>query len=68
MFNPFGFDWFKTEYDIGDFMNWIWCRGGVFVEADKSWETWWKHQYSCLSAILDIHDRGFWELCGYRIC
>ena len=41
VFNPSGFDWFKTEYDIGDFMNWIWCRGGVFVEADKSWETWW---------------------------
>ena len=41
MFNPSRFDWFKTEYDIGDFMNWIWCRGGVFVEADKSWETWW---------------------------
>ncbi|XWS12648.1 hypothetical protein CRYUN_Cryun37aG0108100 [Craigia yunnanensis] len=41
VFNPSGFDWLKTVYDFDDFMNWIWCRGGVFVEADKSWETWW---------------------------
>ncbi|KAK6283788.1 hypothetical protein POUND7_002740 [Theobroma cacao] len=41
VFNPSGFDWLKTVYDFDDFMNWIWCRGGVFAEADKSWEIWW---------------------------
>ncbi|XVF87488.1 hypothetical protein PTKIN_Ptkin18bG0124100 [Pterospermum kingtungense] len=41
VFNPSGFDWLKTVYDFDDFMNWIWCKGGVFAEADKNWEIWW---------------------------
>ncbi|XVE51335.1 hypothetical protein DITRI_Ditri02bG0031800 [Diplodiscus trichospermus] len=41
VFNPSGFDWLKTLYDFDDFMNWLWCKGGVFAEADKSWERWW---------------------------
>ncbi|OMO76428.1 Glycosyl transferase, family 48 [Corchorus capsularis] len=41
VFNPSGFDWLKTVYDFDDFMNWLWYKGGVFTEADKSWEIWW---------------------------
>ncbi|XVF27644.1 hypothetical protein REPUB_Repub14bG0126000 [Reevesia pubescens] len=41
VFNPSGFDWLKTVYDFDDFMNWIWRRGAVLAEADKSWEIWW---------------------------
>ncbi|GFZ06218.1 glucan synthase-like 1 [Actinidia rufa] len=40
VFNPSGFDWLKTVYDLDDFMDWIWYRG-VLVKADQSWETWW---------------------------
>lgn len=41
VFNPSGFDWLKTVYDFGDFMNWIWYPGGPFKKAEYSWETWW---------------------------
>ncbi|XP_057462492.1 callose synthase 11-like [Actinidia eriantha] len=40
VFNPSGFDWLKTVYDLDDFMDWIWYKG-VLVKADQSWETWW---------------------------
>ncbi|KAJ4836810.1 hypothetical protein Tsubulata_035623, partial [Turnera subulata] len=41
LFNLSGFDWLKTVSDWRDFMDWIWCRHGVFAAADKSWERWW---------------------------
>ncbi|XP_022764061.1 callose synthase 12-like [Durio zibethinus] len=41
VFNPSGFDWLKTVYDFDEFMNWIWYRGGVFAQAEQSWERWW---------------------------
>ncbi|XP_058221349.1 callose synthase 12 [Rhododendron vialii] len=41
VFNPSGFDWLKTVYDFGDFMDWIWNRGGVFAKSEQSWEQWW---------------------------
>ncbi|XP_078438766.1 callose synthase 12-like [Wolffia australiana] len=41
VFNPSGFDWLKNYNDFGEFMNWVWYRGGVFTKAEHSWETWW---------------------------
>ncbi|KAJ4981755.1 hypothetical protein NE237_032592 [Protea cynaroides] len=64
VFNPSGFDWLKTVYDLDDFMTWIWYRGGVFTKADQSWETWWYEEQDhfrntglwgkLLEIILDI--------------
>ncbi|KAK5840958.1 hypothetical protein PVK06_009866 [Gossypium arboreum] len=44
LFNPLGFDWLKTVYDFEEFMNWIWCRNGVFAKATQSWERWWNEE------------------------
>ncbi|XP_039166632.1 callose synthase 11-like [Eucalyptus grandis] len=44
IFNPSGFDWLKTVIDYDDFMKWIWNRGGLFIKADQSWETWWDEE------------------------
>ncbi|XP_017974639.1 PREDICTED: callose synthase 12 [Theobroma cacao] len=41
VFNPSGFDWFKTVKDFDDFMKWIWHQGSVFAKAEQSWERWW---------------------------
>ncbi|GFZ06219.1 glucan synthase-like 1 [Actinidia rufa] len=30
VFNPSGFDWLKTVYDLDDFMDWIWYRGVLY--------------------------------------
>ncbi|KAF3451161.1 hypothetical protein FNV43_RR07253 [Rhamnella rubrinervis] len=59
-------------------------RGGMFTSAEHSWETWWheeqdhlrttglwgkwKHQHSCLFAILDLYGSGSWDLHCYGIC
>ncbi|KAI5073079.1 hypothetical protein GOP47_0011092 [Adiantum capillus-veneris] len=41
IFNPSGFEWQKTVEDFDDWTNWLLSRGGVGVNADDSWETWW---------------------------
>ncbi|KAL5998859.1 Callose synthase 12 [Asimina triloba] len=63
-FNPTGFDWLNTVYDFGDFMSWIWYRGGLITKAEQSWETWWDEEQDhlrttglwgkLLEIILDI--------------
>ncbi|KAL8140433.1 hypothetical protein V2J09_006454 [Rumex salicifolius] len=64
VFNPTGFDWLKTVDDFGDFMNWIWYSGGVFVKAEQSWIAWWREEQDhlrttglwgkALEVILDL--------------
>lgn len=64
VFNPTGFDWLKTVDDFGDFMNWIWYSGGVFVKPEQSWEAWWREEQDhlrttglwgkALEVILDL--------------
>ncbi|KAJ4820602.1 glucan synthase-like 1 [Rhynchospora pubera] len=44
VFNPSGFDWLKTYYDFEEFMNWIWCPGGISVKSEQSWEVWWEEE------------------------
>ena len=77
VFNPSGFDWLKTVYDFEDFMNWIWYSGGVFVKAEKSWETWWYEEQDhlrttglwgkLLEMILDIRFFFFQYGVVYRL-
>lgn len=44
VFNPSGFDWLKTVEDFGDFMQWLWFKGDVFVKVEQSWEMWWEEE------------------------
>jgi callose synthase len=44
IFNPSGFDWLKTVEDFGDFMQWPWFKGQLFVRVEQSWEVWWEEE------------------------
>ncbi|KAG0630739.1 hypothetical protein M758_1G200900 [Ceratodon purpureus] len=48
IFNPSGFDWLKTVEDFGDFMQWLWFKGDVFVKVEQSWEIWWEEEQAHL--------------------
>ncbi|RVW37918.1 Callose synthase 11 [Vitis vinifera] len=77
VFNPSGFDWLKTVYDFDDFMNWIWCSGGILAKAEQSWETWWYEEHDhlrttglwgkLLEMILDIRFFFFQYGVVYRL-
>ncbi|XP_057523088.1 callose synthase 7 [Amaranthus tricolor] len=41
VFNPSGFDWQKTVDDWADWKRWMGNRGGIGIQPDKSWESWW---------------------------
>eukprot|EP00250_Pteridium_aquilinum_P004273 c14499_g1_i1 orf=375-5705(-) len=44
LFNPTGFDWLQTVYDLEDFQNWLWYKGGVLTKPEQSWEVWWNEE------------------------
>ncbi|KAH7423735.1 hypothetical protein KP509_12G070800 [Ceratopteris richardii] len=44
LFNPTGFDWLQTVYDLEDFQSWLWYKGGVLTKAEQSWEIWWNEE------------------------
>jgi len=48
VFNPSGFDWLLTVEDFGDFMQWLWFKGDVFVKVEQSWEVWWEEEQAHL--------------------
>lgn len=48
IFNPSGFDWFKTVNDFDEFVRWIWFPAGVFSKAEESWERWWYEEQNHL--------------------
>ncbi|KAI5082555.1 hypothetical protein GOP47_0002298 [Adiantum capillus-veneris] len=48
LFNPTGFDWLQTVYDLEDFQSWLWYKGGVLMKADQSWEVWWNEEHDHL--------------------
>jgi callose synthase len=60
LFNPMGFAWKKIVEDWADWNGWIKNPGGVGVQPDKSWESWWNAEnahlrYSGLgSKILEV--------------
>ncbi|KAK3424620.1 hypothetical protein EUGRSUZ_F01403 [Eucalyptus grandis] len=41
LFNPSGFIWDKIVDDWKDWNKWINVQGGIGVQPDKSWESWW---------------------------
>lgn len=44
VFNPSGFDWQKTVDDWVDWKRWMGNRGGIGIQPDKSWESWWEEE------------------------
>ncbi|XP_021300707.1 callose synthase 7-like [Herrania umbratica] len=44
VFNPSGFDWQKTVDDWTDWKRWMGNRGGIGIDPDKSWESWWEEE------------------------
>ncbi|CAN6245484.1 unnamed protein product [Urochloa humidicola] len=44
LFNPSGFEWQKIVDDWTDWNKWISNRGGIGVQAEKSWESWWEKE------------------------
>ncbi|XP_031490403.1 callose synthase 7-like [Nymphaea colorata] len=44
VFNPSGFEWQKTVDDFTDWTRWVGNRGGIGIQADKSWESWWEEE------------------------
>ncbi|XVF58503.1 hypothetical protein PTKIN_Ptkin07bG0071100 [Pterospermum kingtungense] len=41
VFNPSGFDWQKMVDDWTDWKRWMGIRGGIGIQPEKSWESWW---------------------------
>ncbi|MFS7994499.1 putative 1,3-beta-glucan synthase [Helianthus anomalus] len=41
LFNPSGFDWSKIIDDWKDWNKWIKQQGGIGIQQDKSWQSWW---------------------------
>ncbi|CAM8991651.1 unnamed protein product [Rhodiola kirilowii] len=41
VFNPSGFDWQKTVDDWTDWKRWMGNRGGIGLQPENSWESWW---------------------------
>ncbi|XP_017983319.1 PREDICTED: callose synthase 7 isoform X2 [Theobroma cacao] len=44
VFNPSGFDWQKTVDDWTDWKRWMGNRGGIGIDPNKSWESWWEEE------------------------
>ncbi|PPD67609.1 hypothetical protein GOBAR_DD35518 [Gossypium barbadense] len=44
IFNPSGFEWQKTVNDWTDWKWWMGIRGGVGIQPENSWESWWDEE------------------------
>ncbi|XP_048538408.1 putative callose synthase 8 isoform X3 [Triticum urartu] len=60
LFNPAGFAWHKIVDDWSDWNRWMMNQGGIGVQPEKSWESWWNAEnahlrYSVLSSrIIEV--------------
>lgn len=60
LFNPAGFAWQKIVEDWADWNRWMKNQGGIGVQPEKSWESWWNAEnahlrHSVLSSrILEV--------------
>ncbi|VAI56274.1 unnamed protein product [Triticum turgidum subsp. durum] len=60
LFNPAGFAWHKIVDDWADWNRWMMNQGGIGVQPEKSWESWWNAEnahlrYSVLSSrIIEV--------------
>ncbi|KAK6946569.1 1,3-beta-glucan synthase subunit FKS1-like, domain-1 [Dillenia turbinata] len=48
LFNPSGFNWEKVVEDWKDWNKWISQQGGIGIQQDKSWESWWNDEQAHL--------------------
>ncbi|KAF8408931.1 hypothetical protein HHK36_005001 [Tetracentron sinense] len=48
LFNPSGFEWQKTVDDWTDWKRWMGNRGGIGIQSDRSWESWWDEVHAHL--------------------
>lgn len=48
LFNPSGFDWDKIVDDWKDWNKWIQHQGGIGIQQDKSWHSWWDDEQAHL--------------------
>ncbi|XVF18396.1 hypothetical protein REPUB_Repub11eG0018000 [Reevesia pubescens] len=44
LFNPSGFDWDKIVDDWKGWNKWIKEQGGIGIQQDKSWQSWWNDE------------------------
>ncbi|XP_050220253.1 putative callose synthase 8 isoform X2 [Mercurialis annua] len=44
LFNPSGFSWDKIVDDWKDWNKWIREQGGIGIQQDKSWQSWWNDE------------------------
>ncbi|XP_020523271.1 callose synthase 7 isoform X2 [Amborella trichopoda] len=56
LFNPSGFDWQKTVDDWTDWKRWMGNRGGIGIQPERSWESWWNEEQAHLR-YTDIRGR-----------
>ncbi|PIA41499.1 hypothetical protein AQUCO_02200132v1 [Aquilegia coerulea] len=56
IFNPSGFEWQKTVDDWTDWKRWMGNRGGIGIQPDRSWESWWDSEQEHLKHT-DIRGR-----------
>ncbi|XP_012074237.1 putative callose synthase 8 isoform X2 [Jatropha curcas] len=48
LFNPSGFSWDKIVDDWKDWNKWIREQGGIGIQQDKSWQSWWNDEQAHL--------------------
>ncbi|KAL1299856.1 hypothetical protein HN51_044400 [Arachis hypogaea] len=48
LFNPAGFSWTKTVDDWKEWNKWIRQQGGIGIQQDKSWHSWWDDEQAHL--------------------
>jgi callose synthase len=48
LFNPAGFDWEKIVDDWKNLNKWIRLPGGIGIQQDKSWQSWWNDEQAHL--------------------
>ncbi|XAR56395.1 1,3-beta-glucan synthase [Bertholletia excelsa] len=48
LFNPSQFDWGKIMEDWKEWNKWIKQQGGLGIQQDKSWQSWWNDEQSHL--------------------
>ncbi|GAB4850789.1 Callose synthase 7 [Ancistrocladus abbreviatus] len=65
VFNPSGFDWQKTVDDWTDWKRWMGNRGGIGIQPEKSWESWWEGEQEHLKST-DIRGRLMEILLSFR--
>lgn len=48
LFNPSGFNWSKIVDDWKSWNKWIMQQGGIGIQQDKSWQSWWNDEQAHL--------------------